>query len=345
MATITKQLEQTAPVVAAANYKAIILYSVFSEWTLEDTMVSEEAVARMKRGLAATGRDVRGIAVYNDVPRALKGLNPQEHVIFNWCEGLDGNPNAYEAVPPILEQLGFAYTGASAWSLAASQHKAHTKQLLLEAKIPTPVSKVYDRAVLNGWRRYPAIVKPANEHCSFGITPEAVVDSAQQLKERVQYVLDTWHGPALVEDFIDGAEYNVSIWGGDELTVLPLSVLDYSVFDDYHLRLCSYDAKWNPESDAYRLTGVQCPAPVDPVLKRRIEKVALNAFRALQMRDYGRVDLRIRNGVPYVLDVNSNPDITMEGGFARSARVAGYDYGQMTARILDFAAARRSRRD
>ncbi len=345
MATITKQAERIAPATSQSHFKAVILYSVFSEWTLDDVMVSEEAVARMRRGLAATGREVSSIAVYSDVPRALKGLNPRDHVIFNWCEGLDGNPNAYEAVPPILEQLGFAYTGAGAWSLEASQHKARTKQLLLEAKIPTPVSKVYDRAVLNGWRRYPAIVKPANEHCSFGITPDAVVDSAQQLKERVQYVLDTWHGPALVEDFIDGPEFNVSIWGGDELSVLPLSVLDYSVFDDYHQRLCSYDAKWNPESDAYRLTGVQCPAPVEPVLKRRVEKVALNAFRALQVRDYGRVDLRIRNGVPYVLDVNSNPDITIEGGFARSARVAGYDYGQMAAKILDFAAARRAPRD
>ena len=341
MATITKQAERVATAAFQSNYKAVILYSVFSDWTVEDTIVSEEAVTRMKRGLGAIGREVSSIAVYNDIPRALKHLDPREHVIFNWCEGLDGNPNAYEAVPPILEQLGFAYTGASAWSLDASQHKGRTKQLLLENKIPTPVSKVVDRAVLNGWRRYPAIVKPANEHCSFGITPQSVVDSAQQLKERVQYVLDTWHGPALIEDFIDGPEFNVSIWGGNELSVLPLAVIDYSVFEDYHERLCSFDAKWNPESDAYRLTGVQCPAPIDAVLRRRIEKVALNAFRALQVRDYGRVDIRIRNGVPYVLDVNSNPDITMEGGFARSARVAGYDYGQMTAKILDFAAARR----
>jgi D-alanine-D-alanine ligase len=299
----------------------------------------------MQRGLGAVGVEVSSIAVYRDIPTALKQLNPREHVIFNWCEGLDGDPNNYEAVPPILEELGFAYTGAGAWSLAASQHKAVTKQVLLENKIPTPVSKVYDRAVLNGWRRYPAIVKPANEHCSFGITPESVVDSAQQLKERVQYVIDTWKGPALVEDFIDGPEYNVSIWGGGDLTVLPLAAIDYSDFDDYHQRLCSFDAKWNPDSDAYRLTGVKCPAPVDAVLKRRIEKVAVNAFRALQLRDYGRVDLRVRNGVPYVLDVNANPDITMEGGFARSARVAGYDYGQMTARILDFAAARRTGSD
>jgi D-alanine-D-alanine ligase len=340
MATITKQAEQVAPAAIQSNYRAVILYSVFSDWTVEDTIVSEEAVARMKRGLGAIGREVSSIAVYSDVARALKALDPREHVIFNWCEGIDGDPNAYEAVPPILEKLGFAYTGAGAWSLAASGHKAITKQVLLESKIPTPVSKVYDRAVLNGWRRYPAIVKPANEHCSYGITSQSVVDSAQQLKDRVQYVLDTWHCPALVEDFIDGPEYNVSIWGGNELMVLPLSVLDYSVFDDYHDRLCSFDAKWNPESDAYRLTAVQCPAPVEPVLKRRIEKVAMSAFRAMQMRDYGRVDLRIRNGVPYVLDCNSNPDVTMEGGFARSCRVAGYDYGRMTAKILDFAAAR-----
>src|SRR5690606_4754769 len=108
---------------------------------------------------------------------------------FNWCEGLDADPNAYDAVPPVLESLGLAYTGADAWTLRATQDKGFTKKLLLENKIPTPVSKVYDRAVLNGWRRYPAIVKPALEHCSFGITRESVVDSAQQLKERVQYVL------------------------------------------------------------------------------------------------------------------------------------------------------------
>ena len=340
MTTTIKLAERPAAAAVQSNYKAVILYSVFSDWTLEDTMVSEEAVARMKRGLSAVGQEVSSIAVYRDIPAALKNLDPRDTVIFNWCEGLDGDANAYDAVPPVLEELGFAYTGSAAWSLSASQHKAYAKQLLLEQKIPTPVSKIYEKGILNGWRRYPAIVKPANEHCSFGITPDAVVDSGQQLKERVQYVVDTWKGPALVEDFIDGMEFNVSIWGNDSATVLPLAAIDYSDFQDYHERLCTFDAKWNPDSDAYRLTGVQCPAPIDPVLKRRIEKVALKAYRALQVRDYGRVDIRVRNGVPYVLDVNANPDITMEGGFARSSRVAGFDYGHMTAKILDFAAER-----
>jgi D-alanine-D-alanine ligase len=345
MGTITKQAERAAPAAIQSNFHAVILYSIFSDWTPDDTLVSDEAVARMRRGLNAVGLEVTPIPVKRDVVTPLKHLDPRDTVIFNWCEGLDGDPNAYDEVPPILEDLGFAYTGSGAWTLHATQRKGQTKQLLLENKIPTPVSKIYDRAVLNGWRRYPAIVKPANEHCSFGITRDSVVDSPQQLKERVQYVLDTWKGPALVEDFIDGVEYNVSVWGNGKLQVLPLAAIDYAVFDDYHDRLVSFDAKWNPESDAYRLTGVQCPAPVDPVLKRRIERVALKAYQALRLRDYGRIDMRVRNGVPYVLDVNANPDITMEGGFSRSARVAGYDYGQMAAKILSFAADRRPARD
>jgi D-alanine-D-alanine ligase len=341
MATITKSVERTAPAPAQSDYQAVILYSVFSDWTPDDTLVSDEAVHRMRRGLSSLGLDVLPIAVKRDVVGALKGLDPRETVIFNWCEGLDGEPNNYEAVPPILEELGFAYTGAGAWSLRTTQRKGLTKEVLLENKIPTPVSKMYDRAILNGWRRYPAMVKPANEHCSFGITRDSVVDNAQQLKDRVQYILDTWKGPALAEDFIDGIEYNVSVWGGSTLSVLPLAAIDYGIFTDYHDRLCSFDAKWNPESEAYRLTGVTCPAPVDPVLKRRIERTAIKAFQALRLRDYGRIDMRVRNGVPYVLDVNANPVVTMEGGFARSARVAGYDYGRMAAQILSFAGERR----
>jgi D-alanine-D-alanine ligase len=333
--------QRAEPVAQAPTFKAIILYSVMSDWTQDDTLLSDECITRMKRGLSVVGMEATPVAVRKDVAGPLEGFDPRQYVVFNWAEGLDGAPNAYDAVPPVLEEMGFVYTGADAWTLAASLDKAFTKKILLENKIPTPVSKVYDRAVLNGWRRYPALVKPATEHCSFGITRDSVVDTPQQLKERIQYVLDTWKCPALIEDFIDGTEYNVSIWGnGDEAQVLPISAMDYSAFPDYHDRLCTFDAKWNPESEAYRLTTVQCPAILDKSLRRRIERAALATYRALKLRDYGRVDMRVRNGVPYVLDVNANPDITMEGGFARSARAAGYDYGQMTARILNLAAPR-----
>jgi len=331
------------PLPTARPYRAVILHNVMSDWTQNDLIASEEAVGRMKLGLETNGLEVTPVQVKDDVAAALEGLYPQEHVIFNWCEGLDGLPRGYDVVPPVLEAHGFAYTGADAWTLAATQDKAMTKELMLQNGVPTPESRVYARPERNGWRRFPALVKPAVEHCSYGIEREAVVDNQNQLKQRIEHVLDKYDSPALVEDFIDGTEYNVSIWGNGRMSVLPLSAIDYAEFEDYHDRLCVYDAKWTPESVAWSLTTVQCPAEIEPALRKRIEAAAKGAYKLLRLRDYGRIDIRVRDGLPYVLDVNSNPDITMEGGFARSARAAGYDYGRMTARILDFAATRRPR--
>ena len=324
-------------------YKAVILHNLMSDWTATDVMTSEEAVRRMTLGLEAQGLDVCAVQVRGDVAAGLGGLDPREHVIFNWCEGLDGLPRSYDAVPPVLESHGFAYTGAGAWTLATTQDKARTKALMLEHGVPTPEAKVYARSETNGWHRFPALVKPAMEHCSYGIEPEAVVDDPQQLQQRIEYVIEKYQSDALVEDFIDGTEFNVSIWGNGRLTVLPLSEIEFAGIEDYHDRLVSFDAKWTPESDAWRQTSVHCPAEVEPELRQRLETAAKSAYKLFRLRDYGRIDMRVRDGQPYVLDVNSNPDITMEGGFARSARAAGFDYGRMTTRILDYAAKRMPR--
>ena len=322
------------------KFKAVILFNLMSDWNARDTEVSDVCIKRMRRGLMEQGYEVALAPVRIDVAEYLHGLNPREHVVFNWCEGIDGQPNAYDAIPPVLESMGFAYTGSDAWTLTATCDKAITKEHLLKHGVSTPISHVFTNADANGWDRYPALVKPAVEHCSHGITPEAVVDTSEQLEERVQYVLDTWHQPALVEDFIDGPEFNVSLWGNGRLYTLPLAMLDFGGFADYHERIVSYDAKWDPNTEAFRLNPVICPAPIDEELKARIEKTAKDAYKALRLRDYGRIDIRVRDGIPYVLDVNSNPDITLEGGFARSARTAGHDYSQTIARILHLASKR-----
>ncbi|MGA2821184.1 MAG: ATP-grasp domain-containing protein [Anaerolineales bacterium] len=320
--------------------RVLILHNIMSDWTTGDWEAAEQAVSRMKLGLNSLGVGAISVPVRRDVAGALRGFRPEEYVIFNWCEGLDGDPNAYDKVPPVLEALGFTYTGANAPALYATTDKVITKEQLRRHRIPTPQAAVYSRPVRNGWTRFPALVKPATEHCSYGITPDAVVDGPEELRRRVEYVLDTWKCKALVEDFIDGVEINISLWGNGRIDVLPLAAIDYSLFNDYHERLCSYDAKWDPASAAYLLTSVQCPAHVDRDLTQKLVGVGRRAYRALRLRDYGRVDIRVRDGVPYVLDVNSNPDITMEGGFARSARAAGYDYGRTISHILHLASAR-----
>jgi D-alanine-D-alanine ligase len=318
----------------------VLIHNVMSDWTDGDREASVDALRKMQHGLAEQGYETIIVPIRTDIEGPLKDFDPQTHIVFNWCEGIDGDPNGYHFIPPVLERLGLAYTGADAWALETTLDKAKTKHFLLAQNIPTPESRVFDRPVLNGWRRFPALVKPAAEHCSYGITRDSVVDSGPELKRAIESVLDRWHQPALVEDFIDGVEFNVSIWGNSRLRALPLSAIDYSAFPDYHDRLCTYDAKWDPDSEAFHLTSVTCPAEVPDRLRERIEQAAFGAYRALRLRDYGRIDLRVRRGVPYVLDVNTNPDITMEGGLARSARAAGYDYGQLVARIIEMAARR-----
>lgn len=328
----------------AKPFQVVLLHNVMSDWNDGDREASVDAIQKMKHGLTEQGYETIPVSIVADIEGPLREFDPRTHVVFNWCEGIDGYPNGYDLVPPVLERLGFAYTGADAWALQVTLDKAKTKNYLIEHQVPTPESKVFDRPVLDGWRRFPALVKPAAEHCSFGITRESVVDSGAELKRGIERVLDRWKQPALVEDFIDGVEYNASLWGNGRLRALPLAAIDYSAFPDYHDRLCTFDSKWDPDSEAFHLTSVLCPAEVSDRLRERIESVAEAAYRALRLRDYGRIDIRVRRGVPYVLDVNSNPDITMEGGLARSGRAAGYDYGQLVARIVDLA-ARRMRKD
>ena len=142
--------ERTVQVKTQRTFQALILYSILSDWTTDDTIVSQEAVDRMQRGLSAIGLQATPVIIHLDIAGPLKKFDPHEYVIFNWCEGLDRDPNAYDVFPPVFEELGFAYTGADTWALTATQNKAFTKSLLLQNKIPTPVSKIYDRAVLNG---------------------------------------------------------------------------------------------------------------------------------------------------------------------------------------------------
>ncbi len=189
---------------------------------------------------------------------------------------------------------------------------------------------------------FPAIVKPAAEHCSFGITRDSVVFTLGEAGEQVRIINRDYDGGALIEEFLDGQEYGISLWGNEEdLEVFGISVIHYDAFPEVRDRLCTFDAKWLPETDAYKKTMPTCPAPLTPGFRAELESLAKHAHRACGGRDYSRVDVRLQDGRPMVLDVNLNCAVSENSGFVETARLAaGCDYAAVLERLLRMAAKR-----
>lgn len=320
--------------------KILILYSQPNPGAEAETWISSKTIGRAAKEIGELGLSVFVRAVSLSVEEAVLGFSPGETIVLNWCEGLGVDGNDYWSVPRELERLGFVYTGSSPESLEVTTDKLRTKEILISEGIPTPKYFFYDGQSTNGWNLFPALVKPAREHSSYGITRESVVDTEAQMFARAKELIADFGNGVVVEQFIDGREYNLAIWGGIELEVLPIPVIDFAKFPDYHDRLVVYDAKWHEDSEGWKLTTVICPAPMAEALKEKLTSVAIATYRVMGCRDYARVDIRVREDTPYVLDVNTNPDITSGGGFMNSAMAAGYSYGEVLVKILALAADR-----
>ena len=319
----------------------LLLHNVDPAWTADERSASIDATEQLASALKNVGHPVTPLAVLDtDIAAVLSPYDPDDAVVFNWCEEIPGIPHSEARVAEIIESLNFVYTGSDREALSLCEDKLRVKHLLREAGIPTPDYRFFESPEPNAWRHFPAIIKPSHEHCSIGITSESVVMTEEELLRRVEYVIDTYHQPALVEDFIDGREFRVSIWGNTQLLILPPAEMDFSAFDDVRERLCTYDAKFVPESAHYRKIETLLPASLTDAERRRLERVSRLAYRTLGCRDYARIDIRLRNGIFFVLDVNPNADISADASMAYAAEKAGYSYGAMGSYIARLAARR-----
>lgn len=328
----------------AASLPVLLISNVDPSWAPHERDEVERETLRLGAAMAERGHPVRFVPIVHDrLAEVLSAFCPTEHIVFNWCENLPGIPYSEARVAGVLETLGFAFTGADSRALALSLDKRRVKELLAEHAIPTPRWCVFETAGVNGWEGFPAIVKPVYEHSSIGITPEAVVFTWAELKRRVCFVLDTLRQPALVEDFVDGREFRVSLWGDDRLTPMPVAEMDFSAFPEVRQRLCTYDSKFDPESLHYRKIETLLPAPLLEEELQRLCHTAAAAYSALGCRDYGRIDLRLRDGVFHVLDVNPNPDLSADASMACAAESAGFSYGALGSCLVALAAGRHPR--
>jgi D-alanine-D-alanine ligase len=319
----------------------LLLFNVDRCWSPPEKEEVVSLSSHLDTAISSIGHPTTSIPLCDDdIESVLSAFDPLSYIVFNWCESIPGIPHSEHLVARALERMGFAFTGAGSETLSTAQNKRLMKQLLERDEIPTPKWRVFERPEANGWDRFPSIVKAVNEHSSEGITRESVVSNEAELVQRISFVLQTLKQPALVEDFIDGREFHVSIWGNGHIDMLPPAEMDFSSFGDIHDRLCTYDAKFLPGSPLYDGIKTLLPAPLSPEESDNLENACKAAYKALGCRDYGRIDARIRDGIVYVLDVNPNADISADASLACAAEVAGYSYGETGSRIVRLAAHR-----
>jgi D-alanine-D-alanine ligase len=333
---------------------AVLYNSDFDAEACATDVISVETSARAVAGaLAEGGAEVEltglfGREVLGVIDR-IRASAPD--LVFNLCESMAGDSRNEPTFVGLLDLFGIPYTGADLLALASCLHKRRAKDVLLARGIPTPPYRfLADAAALDDpgldALDYPWFVKLAHEDASVGITEENRVTDAAALRKRAGQLIAEHDQAVLAERYIDGRELNVTLIGNaDDLTVLPLHEIDFSAMPADRPRIVSYAAKWDERHVDYAGTK---PVPLrnaPPGFVEAVERVSRDAWHALGLRDYGRIDLRVdAANTPWVIDVNPNPDISPDAGVTRAAKIAGMSYPQLIARLAEIAHQRIQRR-
>jgi D-alanine-D-alanine ligase len=328
----------------------LILYSLpapfFSNGT-PDTIGQESVLSRLQavqQALCSLGYPVQTLEAKGEISLLLKRIrSAKADVVFNLCEEFLGRTRLEMNLAALLELLDIPFTGSSALVLGLSQDKGKTKSILAQHGIPTPAYRVWQPGLdglLKGLQ-FPLIIKPLREDASLGIDNDAFIRDEKALKQRVHKIFHGYRQPALVEEYIEGRELNISILGNKDPRVLPISEIDFSSMPPGWPKICGYAAKWVEGSQEFSFTVPRCPAPLSQKIEKKLKEVSLLSYRVMECRDYARVDIRLSpQGIPYVLEINANPDISPDAGMTRSAQMAGFTYPEFISYIVELGRAR-----
>ncbi len=327
------------------NLHIAVVYNAYAEEGPElaedrgGTADLETQIRHIARTLRKLAHTVTVLPLAHDIftfQRRLRRLHPD--VVFNLYDDVVHGALLEMPLAAVVRMMGYPLTGCPALALGLTCYKFMTMTLLAGAGIPIPPNTHLLETVrsVNQHRwEFPIIVQASQEHGGVSLARDSVVISKRALRLKVREILRTYRQPALAQRFLPGREFNVAIIGGNRLRVLPLAEVDYTELPSDIPAIMSYAAKWMENSVEYQKTKVICPADVEPELAQRISDVALQAFRAVGGRGYGRVDIRLdENSVPCVLEVNCNPCLDEGMGLARSAEQIGLPFPQLLQTII-----------
>ncbi len=264
------------------------------------------------------------------MPRVLSGERPG--LVFNLSYGIQGK-GRYMHIPAILEMLGIPYVGSGPETHAIALDKVITKMILMQRGIPTPKFAVLEtpESRLDEALQFPLIVKPKNEAVSFGLR---IVRTQEELKAGVENIFNEFKSPTLVEEYVDGREFNVALLGNNPVEALP----PLEMLFDSGEKIYTYEDKTGKVLK--RIQSI-CPADIDEPLAKKLQDLAIRTFKALGCYDSARVDFRVDDsGNPYVLEVNSMASLGLNSSFVKAASAIGLSYERLIQRIIDVASQR-----
>lgn len=306
----------------------------------QDTM---ETANEIVKALKLMGHRVNLVAVneenYKKILPELEG-----EVVFNQVEEDELGVEVLKE----LERLGKIATGVDSEGFALSWDKSKIKELLIEADVPTPKYFVVKEGeeVVNPGLEYPLFVKAADDHGSLSINENSLVKNEKELQDQVAWIMETIGGGALVEEYIDGRELGVTVLGnGEKMEVLPAKEIIFGEEFVDKPQIVTYEAKWETKSADYAGTSkMACPAELTQAEREVIDMAVRKSSEVLKVQDYARFDIRLRDGVPYIIDYNANPAIGPHDASALPAKVFGLSYPEMIAAIVAVAVGREKKK-
>jgi len=310
----------------------------YAEWD------DAETIDAVKTAIENAGHEVVPIEADEDAFDKLKSERPD--VVFNMAEGYGGSSRE-SYIPAMLEMLGIPYTASDAVTIGICHDKSRCKEILSYYNIPTPSFFITD-SVVNGCPKvkFPSFVKPLHEGSSKGIYNSSLVKNKAELNREVTRIKNDYNQPSLIEDFLEGKEFTVAVLGNGEKTrVLPIVEINLSCVPEGFNPIYSYEVKWFFDTRENKLDIFTCPAKISAKLRKKIEKICLDAFKALRIKDWARFDVRCdKEDNPYIIEVNPLPGILPNPDdnscFPKAAREVGIDYDTLIQTVLGMAIKR-----
>lgn len=292
--------------------------------------------------LAETGHDpvpvpfIGGADGVLSLAERLSSLNPS--AVFNLVESLDDDPRKHPAAAAFLDVMNIPHTGSPYDVLVTTTNKLMTKAILRSSGIRTPKWHVFDESSEVPSVTLPCIVKPAWEDASVGIHDSSVFYDRGLFEKGLREIAELY-GYLLIEEYIDGREFNISILEDEngKPEVMPPAEIIFRDWPDNKPRIVNYDAKWDDKTFEYHNTVRSFPPSEDPLISS-VADIARQCWDLFGLRGYARVDMRVdEQGRVHVIEINANPCISPDAGFMAATSHASLSPGTVIARILNAA--------